>query len=79
MAKTQVNKEEKLKQDIKELVMARIKVSSRNLRISVGSEQYNHEDILKSIEEGGELGEKVIDAQMRFLRDMAEGKLYADE
>lgn len=64
---------------IKELVIARINALSDNLEISVGGENVTKQAILKSIKEGNELGQEVIEMQLKFLRDMADGKIYQNE
>ena len=68
-----------LQKYIKELVVARINALSDELEISVGGENITKEEILKSVAEGNELGQEVIEMQLKFLRDMAEGKLYQYE
>lgn len=71
--------EPELLEDMKKLVLARIKASSDDLIISVGSKEYSKEDILQSVSEGNEIGMEIIDMQMEFLRDMASGELYVQE
>lgn len=63
-------------EDIKKLVIERIKASSDDLRISLGSNEYTKEEILKNIEEENELGKEFIEIQMEYLRDMAKGAIY---
>lgn len=72
-------KDKDLQQYIKELVVARINALSDELEISVGGENITKEEILKSVEVGNELGQEVIEMQLKFLRDMAEGKIYQYE
>ena len=72
-------KSDDLQKYIKELVVARINALSDELEISVGGENITKEEILKSVTEGNELGQEVIEMQLKFLRDMAEGKLYQYE
>jgi hypothetical protein len=63
-------------EDIKKLVIERVKASSDDLRISLGSNEYTKEEILKSIKEENEIGREFIEIQMEYLRDMAEGAIY---
>lgn len=70
------SKDKETQEDIKKLVMARIKAASDDLAISIGSEEYTKEAILKSVEAGDELGQEIIEMQMEYLRDMAEGAIY---
>ena len=68
--------DKKTQEDVRRLVMERIKAASGDLRIAVGSEAYTKLDLLKSVEKGDEIGKKIIAAQMEYLRDMAAGKIY---
>jgi len=71
---TQSDKE--TQEDIKKLVIARIKAASDDLAVSIGSKEYTKEQMLKSVEIGNELGQEIIKIQMEFLRDIAEGVIY---
>ncbi len=66
----------KLLEEMKQLVLARIKAASDNLEISLGSQKYTKQEILKSIQNGDEIGLEIIDIQMDFLRDLASGEIY---
>lgn len=67
---------DKTREDIKKLVIARIKAASDDLAISIGSKEYTKEAMLKSVEAGDKLGKEIIEMQMEYLRDMAEGAIY---
>lgn len=69
-------KDKDLQEYIKGLVIARINALSKDLEISVGGENITREQILKSVKEGNELGQKIIEMQLKFLRDVAKGKIY---
>lgn len=66
-------------ENIRKLVLERIKVISDDLMISVGSKEYTREEVIKSVEKGDEIGRQIIKAQMDYLRAMASGKIYQDE
>lgn len=63
-------------EDIRKLVIARIKASSDDLAVSIGLKEHTKEQMLKSVETGDELGQEIIEIQMEYLRDMAEGAIY---
>ena len=65
-----------LLEEMKKIVIARIKTSSDDLVITVGDKDYNKQQALESVEKGDELGLEIIDTQMEFLRDMASGSFY---
>lgn len=69
-------KDKELQEDIKKLVLARIKAASDDLSISIGSTDYTKDEILKSVEKGDEVGKEIIEIQMKYLRDMAAGTIY---
>lgn len=64
------------KEDIKKLVIERIKAASDELEISIGSNTYSKEEILESVEKENQLGEEVIEIQMEYLKDIAQGAIY---
>lgn len=69
-------KDKDLQEYIKELVIARINALSKDLEISVGGENITREQIVESVKEGTELGQEIVEMQLKFLRDIAEGKIY---
>ena len=80
--------EKKLKTDkadsnekyLKELIIARIEATSGNFKLMIGGqEEMTKEDLIKNVREGSQVGKEVIKAQLEFLKDMASGKIYANE
>lgn len=65
-------------EDIRRLVIERVKASPKELRLSIGDMEYSTEEVLKHVEKGDEVGKQVMDAQINFLRDVARGKVYED-
>ncbi len=73
-------KDKKIQEDLRKLVIARINASSGDLRVAVGGQgTYSKEELIKSVEAGDELGQEIIKTQLEYLRDMAEGKIYSNE
>jgi len=64
--------------EMQKLVIARLKASSDDLTISVGSTEYTKKEMLKSVEEINVLGMEIIEAQIEYLRDMATGAIYQE-
>ena len=71
--------EPELLEEMKKIAYERVKASSDDLVISVGSKEYSKKELLQSISEGNEVGLEIIDMQIEFLRDMASGEFYAQE
>ncbi len=68
-----------LLEEMKKIAYERVKASSDDLIISVGSKEYSKKEILQSISDKNEVGLEIIDMQIEFLRDMASGEFYAQE
>lgn len=64
--------------EMQKLVLARLRASSDDLTISIGSTEYTKEEMLKSVEEISDLGKEIIEAQIEYLRDMATGAIYKE-
>jgi hypothetical protein len=75
------NKKEKIKkEEIKELVIARLETLSPNKKISIGSEgEFTKEELISRVQKEDSIGEKIIDVQMEFLRSLKEGILYEQD
>lgn len=58
----------KLLEEMKKIVVARIRTSSDDLVITIGDKDLNKQQILSSVEKGDELGLEIIDTQIEFLR-----------
>ena len=67
-----------LQEDIRTLTLERIKASSGDLIISIGAEDCTKTELLESVRRNDEVGQEVMEAQIEYLRDMAEGKIYQD-
>ena len=69
-------KEERIDEDLKNLVIERIKASSSDIKVSIGTVEYSKEEMLKNVEEENEIGREIVDIQIEYLRDMADGTIY---
>lgn len=70
------NIDPELLEEMKKIVVARIRTSSDDLVITIGDIDLNKQQVLESVEKGDEIGLEIIDTQMEFLRDMASGRFY---
>lgn len=60
--------------DIRDLVTARLSVMPSDTIISVGSAgDFTKSELIKRVEAGDEVGEKIAQAQMAWLRALKEG------
>lgn len=66
------------KEQIKKLVIARLDSLPSNVNISVGSEgSFNKQQLIEQVESDTEIGEKMIEIELEYLRKLKEGILYA--
>ncbi len=75
-----VNKEV-ISDDLKELVIARLDATiPPDKKISIGSEseEFSKGDLIEHVMRGDEIGKKVIDIELTFLRAMQGGELLRD-
>ncbi len=64
-------------EDIKELVKARLSTLPRNVSVSIGSEgAFSRDELIEHVEREDEIGEKMIQVDMEFLRSLKEGEFY---
>ena len=73
MEKNEENKqEEKITQEIIDLVIARLKTIPRDAALSVGGEKdgLTADDLIERVRAGDKVGKKVIETQLYFLRSL---------
>jgi len=59
--------------EVRELVMARLSVLSKDTMISLGSEgSFTRDELIKSVENGDNIGEKLAEIQLEWLRSFKE-------
>lgn len=65
------------KQEIKQLVIERLKTLPENTGISIGSkEDFTKNELIAHVKNGDEIGQKIIEVEMNFLRNLKKGILY---
>jgi len=63
-----------LSEDIKELVIFRLESLHSNKKISIGSHgEFSKEELIEHVRKGDDIGKKVADIEMEFLRALKEG------
>jgi hypothetical protein len=70
------NTNNELKEQLRDLVIARLSAIPKNLQIAVGASQYTIEELVKSVERGDEVGNKLVAMQVQYLKDLASGEMY---
>lgn len=60
--------------DIKKLVIFRLETLPSNKKISIGSSgEFTKEELVEHVKNGTDIGKKIIEIEMEFLRAMKEG------
>lgn len=70
---------DELQQQIRELVIARIRTLPEDVSLSVGGEDFKKDDLIKHVQKEDKIGKNLIDMQLEFLQDMASGVLYENQ
>lgn len=64
-------------ESVKELVVARLETLPDGAVVSIGSgQEFNKEELIKSIREGNDIGQKIIEIELSFLQSLKDGVLY---
>lgn len=60
--------------EIRELVVARLRSFPSGKKISIGSDgEFSKEELIKSVEADNEIGKKITNIQLNYLRFLKEG------
>ena len=61
-------------EEIKDLVIARLESLPENQKISIGSKgEFNKYELIESVKKGDEIGKKIIEIELEFLRALKKG------
>ncbi len=70
--------EEKLTEQIKELILARLQVLPPDASISIGSEgSFTRDELIAHVKRNDELGKKITEIELEYLKMLKEGIFYA--
>ncbi|KKS00638.1 hypothetical protein A2615_00680 [Candidatus Curtissbacteria bacterium RIFOXYD1_FULL_41_36] len=66
--------------DIRNLVIARLRVFSTGKKISIGADrEYSKEELIQGVTENNEIGKKIVEIQLKYLKSLKKGILLPDE
>ena len=72
--------ENKIDEEVKKIVIARLEVFPANKKISIGSMgEFTKEEIIKHIEKEDDIGKKIAEVQLNYLRTLKEGIFYEQD
>jgi len=70
---------EKISEDAKELVLARLEVTSSEKDFSIGGgESFTRDELIQHVKAGDETGRKIIEIELAFLRALKDGTLLEE-
>lgn len=79
MAKKQ-NQPKITDEEIRKLVIERLKILSPGKGISIGSDRsYTKDELIKEVENGTRIGNKIIKIEVEFLQSLKDLPIYATE
>ena len=71
--------EDKITEDLKELVIARLDVLPPGRKISIGSTgEYTKDQLIESVRRGDSIGRTIVDLELEFLRALKDGTLLQE-
>lgn len=69
--------EKKIDEELKKIVIARLEVFPSDKKISIGSVgELTKEEMIENVEKGTDIGEKIIEIELNYLRSLKEGIFY---
>lgn len=68
-----------LKEQLRQITIARIRTISSGTKISLGSEDYTAEDLINHVEKDDQIGKDMVQMNWQYLKDLAAGTLYDNE
>lgn len=72
--------EQEISEDLKELVITRLEVLSPDKKFSIGSneKELTKEELIEHVKKGDEIGQKVVELELTFLRALKDGTLLEE-
>ena len=71
--------DERVKEELKKLVIARLRTIPEDLHLSIGEREFSKTDAIDHVRVGDAVGEHIMELQLAFLQDLATGKIYDNE
>jgi hypothetical protein len=75
---SEVRSESEFEKQLQELVIARLSAIPKNLQMAVGANQYNIEDLIKSVQQNDNVGKQLVAMQVQYLKDLSSGEVYKE-
>ncbi len=77
---TEQKDENKINEEIKKIVIARLEVFPSDKKISIGSiGELTKEEMIENVKKETDIGEKIVEVQLNYLRTLKEGIFYEQD
>ncbi len=77
---TDDRKENKIDEEVKKIVIARLEIFPSDKKISIGSVgELTKQEMIDNVERETNIGEKIIEVQLGYLRSLKEGIFYEQD
>jgi len=64
-------------EEIKRLVVERLKTMPSGMRISIGGQgSFSKDELLAKVEEGDSIGQEIIQVELEYLRALKKGEIF---
>lgn len=70
---------EKRSEELKKIVLERLKAMPDNLSVSIGNSEYSAGQLLEHVESEDDVGKQIMDVQLQYLQDLGSGKIVENE
>lgn len=73
-------KEKKIDQEVKKIVIARLEIFPSDKKISIGSVgELTKQEMIDNVEKETDIGKKIVEVQLDYLRSLKEGIFYEQD
>lgn len=70
----------KIDEEVKKIVIARLEVFPADKKISIGSTgELTKQEMINNVEKGTDIGKKIIEVQLNYLRSLKEAPFYEQD
>ncbi len=66
-------------EELKQLVLERLKVMPDTLNIAIGSEELSKQELIKHVAQEDNVGKQIMEMELEFIQDLASGAIYRNE
>jgi len=66
----------RVSEDMRNLVVERIRVMPSDLRVVIGMKSYTKEDLIENVKAGSKIGKTIMRVEMEYVRALASGKIF---